>query len=136
MMAHDTPPPAAANHPATAAHWLGVACGGHRFLVPLAQSGEIAAPSAVQPLPHAKAWVRGVTTLRGEQISDAGVARAVLLLQALDREIRLHTHNQRSLDDVTQALMRLNSVSTQEFVQLSESVLGGSSKVLQTKLLD
>lgn len=65
MTAADTPPSDAAQRPAVA-HWLGVACGGHRFLVPLAQSGEIAAPSAVQPLPHAKAWVRGVTTLRGE----------------------------------------------------------------------
>jgi len=76
-----------------------------------------------------------VTTLRGEQITDAGVARAVLLLQALDREIRLHTHNQRSLDDVTQGLMRLNSVSTAEFIQLSENVLGRGSEVLNTKLL-
>lgn len=66
MTAHDTPAPGAVSRPAAAAHWLGVACGGHRFLVPLAQSGEIAAPSPVQALPHAKAWVRGVTTLRGE----------------------------------------------------------------------
>mgnify|MGYP006162359801 CR=1 FL=1 len=66
MTVHDTPPPGAASRPAAAAHWLGVACGGHRFLVPLAQSGEIAAPSPVQALPHAKTWVRGVTTLRGE----------------------------------------------------------------------
>ncbi|MFC7409328.1 chemotaxis protein CheW [Hydrogenophaga atypica] len=64
MTTQETPPTPPAGR--TAAHWLGVACGGHRFLVPLAQSGEIAAPSAVQPLPHAKAWVRGVTTLRGE----------------------------------------------------------------------
>lgn len=77
-----------------------------------------------------------VTSLRGAQVDGPTIARAVLLLQALDREIRLQTHNQRSLDDVSRAMMRLNSVSTQEFVQLSESVLGGSSKVLQTKLLD
>ena len=66
MTALDTTPPGAASRPAAAAHWLGVMCGGHRFLVPLAQSGEIAAPSPVQALPHAKPWVRGVTTLRGE----------------------------------------------------------------------
>lgn len=65
MLTQDTPPSEATRRPA-AAHWLGVACGGHRFLVPLAQSGEIAAPTPVQVLPHAKAWVRGVTTLRGE----------------------------------------------------------------------
>ena len=76
-----------------------------------------------------------VSSLRGEQADSAMTARGVLLLQALDREIRLHTHNQRSLDDVTRALMRLNSVSTQEFIQLSESVLGRESEVLSSKLL-
>lgn len=66
MLTHNnTPPSDAAKRPA-AAHWLGVASGGQRFLVPLAQSGEIAAPTPVQALPHAKPWVRGVTTLRGE----------------------------------------------------------------------
>lgn len=76
-----------------------------------------------------------VTSLKGEQVSGAVTARGVLLLQALDKEIRLHTHNQRSLDDVARALMRLNSVNTAEFIQLSESVLGRESEVLETKLL-
>ncbi|MNJ27963.1 hypothetical protein D3C77_224860 [compost metagenome] len=76
-----------------------------------------------------------VSSLRGEQVDSATTARGVLLLQALDREIRLHSHNQRSLDDVTRAMMRLNSVSTEEFVQLSESVLGRESEVLASKLL-
>ncbi len=73
--------------------------------------------------------------MRGEQISTAAVAKAVLLLQELDREIRLKTHNKRSLDDVLQGAMRLETVDTQEFVQLSESVLGGGSSVLDTQLL-
>ncbi|PWB34717.1 hypothetical protein DCO48_05990 [Pseudomonas sp. SDI] len=76
-----------------------------------------------------------VASLRGEQVNAAVVARAVLLLQALDREIRIHTKNQRSLDDVTQALMRLKQVTTAEFIQVSESVLGRESEVLQSKLL-
>ena len=63
------------------------------------------------------------------------MARAVTLLQALDREIRLQTHNKRSLDDVSQALMRLDKVDTPTFIQLSESVLGGSSDVLDSPLL-
>ena len=58
-----------------------------------------------------------------------------MLLQALDREIRLQTHNKRSLDDVSQALMRMDKVNTQGFIQLSESVLGGSSEVLDSPLL-
>ena len=77
---------------------------------------------------------KGVTRLRG-QASPAMVARAVTLLQALDREIRLQTRSKRSLDDVSQALMRLDKVNTQVFIQLSESVLGGRSEVLDTPLL-
>ena len=78
---------------------------------------------------------KGVTRLRGPQADPATVARAVTLLQALDREIRLQTHNKRSLDDVSQALMRMDKVNTQRFIQLSESVLGGHSKVLDSPLL-
>ena len=78
---------------------------------------------------------KSVTHLRGQQAGPAVVARAVTLLQALDREIRLQTHNKRSLDDVSQALMRMDKVNTQSFIQLSESVLGGPSEVLDTPLL-
>ncbi|AXM98388.1 hypothetical protein ACU5P1_06720 [Pseudomonas plecoglossicida] len=76
-----------------------------------------------------------VTQLRGERASPAQVARGVLLLQALDKEIRIHTQAKRSLDDVTQALMRLPKVSTEAFVQISENVLGRRSEVLQSKAL-
>ncbi|MGE8151475.1 hypothetical protein ACQKP5_09540 [Pseudomonas vancouverensis] len=76
-----------------------------------------------------------VTSLRGDKADPAQVARAVVLLQELDREIRLKTHNKRSLDDVLRGAMRLGSVDTKAFVQLSESVIGGSSKVLSTELL-
>lgn len=76
-----------------------------------------------------------VTTLRGEQVSPAQIAKAVILLQELDREIRLKTRNKRSLDDVLRGAMRLGSLDTKEFVQLSESVIGDSSKVLDTELI-
>ena len=76
-----------------------------------------------------------VTTLRGEQISAAQLAKAVMVLQELDREIRLKTRNKRSLDDVLRGAMHLGTVSSKAFVQLAESVLGESSKVLDTGLL-
>ncbi|MBH3409006.1 hypothetical protein I5P86_28485 [Pseudomonas glycinae] len=76
-----------------------------------------------------------VTTLRGEQISSAQLSKAVLLLQELDGEIRLKTRNKRSLDDVLRGAMHLGTVDTKEFVQLAESILGESSKVLDTGLL-
>jgi len=79
---------------------------------------------------------QNVTTLRGEQLSPAQVSKAVVLLQELDREIRLKTRNKRSLDDVLRGAMHLGSVSTKEFVQLNESVLGESSQVLDTHLLE
>ena len=78
---------------------------------------------------------KGVTSLRGDHVNAASVARAVLVLQELDREIRVKTHNKRSLDDLAQAVMRANSVNTAEFVQLAESVIGESSVVLDNTLL-
>ncbi|WP_339521439.1 hypothetical protein [Pseudomonas sp. EL_65y_Pfl2_R96] len=76
-----------------------------------------------------------VSTLRGEQINPAQVAKAVVLLQELDREIRLKTRNKRSLDDVLRGAMQLESVDTKAFIQLAQSVIGESSRVLDTELL-
>ena len=76
-----------------------------------------------------------VTTLRGEQVSPAQIGKAVLLLSELDQEIRIKTRNKRSLDDVLRGAMHLESVDTKEFVQLAESVIGESSKVLDTDLI-
>jgi len=78
---------------------------------------------------------KNVTSLRGEHVSGATVARAVVVMQELDREIRVKTHNKRSLDDLAQVVMRANSVSTPEFVRLAQSIIGESSVVLDSKLL-
>jgi len=80
-------------------------------------------------------WSRKVTSVRGEQATGAVTARAVLLLQDLDAEIRKATGGERSLDDVTRGLMRLKKASTDDFVQISENVLGGPSQVLDSRLL-
>ncbi|MFJ2362968.1 hypothetical protein ACIPIN_04480 [Pseudomonas sp. NPDC087697] len=76
-----------------------------------------------------------VSTLRGYQLSPEAIAKAVLLLQELDREIRLKTRNKRSLDDMLRGAMDLGRVSTKEFVALAESIIGEPSKVLDTELL-
>ena len=78
---------------------------------------------------------RQVENLRGEQSSGPVTARAVLLLQDLDEEIRKASNGERSLDDVTRGLMRLDKVSTRDFVEIAENVLGGESDVLDTSLL-
>lgn len=50
---------------AQAAHWLAIAEGGYRLLLPLTHAGEIFTPAPVQPLPWVKDWVKGVATWRG-----------------------------------------------------------------------
>ena len=114
--------------------WIGEGLGEYYAIELLRRAGGMS-DERYQTLQHRlNAAGKGVTCLRG-QASPEMVARAVTLLQALDREIRLQTRNKRSLDDVSQALMRLDKVNTQVFVQLSESVLGGQSEVLDTPLL-
>ncbi|MFZ3206873.1 MAG: hypothetical protein WA161_23790, partial [Pseudomonas sp.] len=83
-------------------------------------------------------WSKSVKSLRSSSASGALTARAVLLLQELDREIRQKTKGTtepRSLDDVTRGLMRLDKASTKDFIEISENVMGGASEVLDSKLL-
>ena len=78
---------------------------------------------------------RKATTLRGERADPVMTARAVLLLGALDQEIRNKTDDQKSLDDVVRGLVRIDAISTEDFIQISAGVMGESSKVLATNLL-
>ncbi|MBB1519382.1 hypothetical protein [Aquipseudomonas guryensis] len=80
-------------------------------------------------------WSKPVKTLRTEESSGPITARAVLLLQELDRELRKNTNNQRSLDDVTRGLMRLDRASTKDLIEISENVMGRASDVLDSPLL-
>ena len=45
--------------------WLAVESAGRRFLLPLAQAGEIFPWSGVQAVPYTQPWFLGVTNLRG-----------------------------------------------------------------------
>ena len=45
--------------------WLAVKAGGHNYLLPLGQSGEIVPLSNLQPVPYSKAWFKGVLNIRG-----------------------------------------------------------------------
>lgn len=45
--------------------WLAVEAGGHNYLLPLGQSGEIFPASSLQPVPYARPWFRGVLNIRG-----------------------------------------------------------------------
>ncbi len=80
-------------------------------------------------------WSSQVSSLRGESVSGATTARAVLLLQDLDREIRQRNENQRSLDDVSRGLMRLAVVSTKDFIEVANGLMAEPSEVLDSALL-
>jgi len=56
---------AAAKTQAVTASWLAVEVGSHRCLLPLVQSGEIHAWTAVQAVPYTQPWFVGVASLRG-----------------------------------------------------------------------
>lgn len=56
---------AAKSEASTAASWLAFEAGGHRYLVPLVQSGEIFPWTTVQAVPYTKPWYVGVASLRG-----------------------------------------------------------------------
>jgi twitching motility protein PilI len=45
--------------------WLAVEAGGHGFLLPLAEAGEIFPSKALVPVPHTLGWFIGVANLRG-----------------------------------------------------------------------
>lgn len=84
---------------------------------------------------HLTKWSRNVDSLRTERSSGPVTARAVLLLQELDREIRQRSKSRHSLDDVARGLMRLDRVTTEDFIDITETMLGGGSAVLDTRLL-
>ena len=54
--------------------WLAVEAGGGRYLLPLAQAGEIFPWSAVQMAPYTKPWFLGVANLRGNLCGVADLA--------------------------------------------------------------
>ncbi|WP_372881778.1 hypothetical protein [Psychromonas sp.] len=80
-------------------------------------------------------WSKKVTTLRVKRSSGPTTARAVVLLQDLDREIRERTGNQRSLDDVTRELMQVGKVSLKILRSSAEGLAGGKLATLESELL-
>ncbi len=80
-------------------------------------------------------WSRDVGSLRGEHSSGVVTARAVLLLEDLNQEIRVASKGRQSLDDLVQGLMRLDKVSTEDVRAIAETLIGEPSKVLDTPLL-
>jgi twitching motility protein PilI len=57
--------------------WLAVRVGGHNYLFPLSQSGEIVPLVNLQPVPYALPWFRGVINIRGNLFGVVDFARFV-----------------------------------------------------------
>ena len=80
-------------------------------------------------------WGSEVKTLRKKRSAGATTARAVVLLDELDREIQSVTDGERNLDDVMRVLIEKRTVTTEMFVEVVAEVMGKPSKVLDTPLL-
>jgi len=61
-----------------AAGWLAVEVSGRRYLLPLAQSGEIFPLATVQKVPYTQAWFMGVANLRGGLFGVVDLASFIL----------------------------------------------------------
>jgi twitching motility protein PilI len=74
-----------------AAGWLAVEVSGKRFLLPLAQSGEIFPVTSVQKVPYTQNWFMGVANLRGGLFGIVDLASFVsgtAIQRAFDGSIR------------------------------------------------
>ncbi|HVF34443.1 MAG TPA: hypothetical protein VND91_03910 [Candidatus Saccharimonadia bacterium] len=86
-------------------------------------------------LRFARRWSADVTSLRASDAGGKRTARAVLLLVELDREIRRKTDDRRDIDDVTQKLMEIGKVTTDDLREISERIVDGKVDALETPLL-
>ncbi len=59
------------------AAWLAVEAGGGRYLLPLAQAGEIFPAQPLHPVPYTQSWLLGVASLRGNLHAVADLAGLV-----------------------------------------------------------
>lgn len=82
-----------------------------------------------------KNWGKEVKTLRVKRSAGPTTARAAVLLQDLDKEIRALTSNQYSLDDVTRELMLEGKVSLESLRTSAETLVGGKIETLDSALL-
>lgn len=87
------------------------------------------------------AWMRdhgrGIKRLHADRSAGERTARAVVLFDALDREIRKRTDGEKNLDDVTRQLVELRKVSLEDLREISERVIGAPATTLkQSPLLD
>ncbi|WP_341936689.1 hypothetical protein [Marinimicrobium sp. C2-29] len=80
-------------------------------------------------------WGDEVDTLIKRRSNGATTARAVVLFDQLDREIREATKGECSLDDLTRELIERRDVDLEDLREVAESILGRPAKALESELL-
>lgn len=80
-------------------------------------------------------WGAEVTHLRKSKSTGPVTARAVVLLDELDKEIRKHSNNQYNIDDVVRDLMEVRKVSLEDLRKSTEKLIGPDIAALKSPLL-
>jgi predicted metalloprotease with PDZ domain len=101
----------------------------------LRRSGGISQERFDKAIAWQKDWGKDVDKLKVKRSRAKVTARAVVLVKALDDEIRRRTDGKKSIDHVTRRLMKIGKVSNQQIFAVVEEVIGAPSKVLDTPLL-
>jgi predicted metalloprotease with PDZ domain len=81
-------------------------------------------------------WGEEVKNLRAQPSIGPVTAQAVVLLADLDKEIRRHTNNKASLDNVTRDLMIKRKVSLQDLRESVEGLMGKQVVTLRSPLVN
>lgn len=118
------------------AHWIAEGIAEFYSLSLLHRTGLISDARYQRGLDWMRSHGRKVKTLRGVRSYGPVTARAVTLFAALDTEIRERTDGARSLDEVAQALMKIQRPTLEDLREVAEQVIGAPSKTLQSSVLD
>lgn len=86
-------------------------------------------------LQNLERWSVNVDSLKGPRSTGRTTARAVLLLHQLDREIREASQGEKSIDDLTRALIKKRRITNKRFRSITEDILGRPSRTLDSRLL-
>jgi hypothetical protein len=80
-------------------------------------------------------WGADVKSLRATKSTGPVTARAVVLLDELDKEIRKRSKNKYNIDDVTRQLMVIRKVSLDDLRKAAEKLVGPKIEALNSPLL-
>lgn len=80
-------------------------------------------------------WGEEVKHLRKSKSTGPVTARAVVLLDSLDLEIRKRSKNKHNIDTLVRELMTLRKVSLEDVTRISEKLVGGKLDSLNSPLL-